>query len=675
MCGLVGLVIALVTGANSTSAAAKWIRLEGPDFVVMSDASERSVVDFARDYAAYRMAAQHFFARPGTAAPRSILMLFSRHRDFSTYTRELDEKSHLQLFSFSTEVDGRAVTALSRGDDWDQTMRLTREFETIWVMRSYGWALPTWMAQGCGSVLSSIEIGRDNTVVVGNSTSHVGAWSTAWMLPWERFFEISRGSPEYTGETKSGVFHSQAWGLMHWLLLRDVHGAARFADLARRLSNDLPADAVTTVGGVKLEELTGAVRRHVQHGRLPTLRIPFDAAAVESSFTVGPLPEFERLAMLSDLAAAAGKVNDADLLYFKARALAPNEPVVLEAGARWSLRRGEQEAAIDRYREAMAAGSTNAQAYLASARWRLDRSAGGADRAGGGIPVVLEPARAEILRALELDAGQGEAFRLLGRLAYLEPEPDAAWLETLTRRIGPDFWGTQVRLYRGLLLGRLGRIDEAVADFKVLLTQSEASEALKENAERHLVQLRMAEVRADMEKAVNAGQFTEGLALLDRWAAEAKPAEVELRELGRLRQQIVAARAKADQRTFERVFRELNGLIKVRHWDAAIARAAALVADATASPDLHRAFVKLADQVDGVATLQLLRADLKAGRKAEAIRRAEAYLARAPAEEKSRAAIEARLAEARGDGPTQATEAADDATDAEGAAPIGDDSA
>jgi hypothetical protein len=74
-----------------------------------------------------------------------------------------------------------------------------------------------------------------------------------------------------------------------------------------------------------------------------------------------------------------------------------------------------------------------------------------------------------------LDRGFGEAYALIDRIAFLEPEPNAEYLEVFSQRVGPDIWGTRARYDWGVLLGRLGRWDEAMKDMNQLLFGPEAT--------------------------------------------------------------------------------------------------------------------------------------------------------------------------------------------------------
>ncbi|WP_221029527.1 tetratricopeptide repeat protein [Actomonas aquatica] len=637
------MLIAVMVGVSAASAARDWIKLEAPDFVIMSDANEKTVREFAREMAGFHEAARQLFGRPGVGTSRSLIILHSRHKDFVAYGTREERDSRTRPFSFSTEVDGRAVTAVARGSNWRETRRIMAEFETIWLMRRYGWYLPIWMAQGSGSVVSTVEV-EDDRVTIGQTMNHAQVIANNNLLPWSRFFDVGRSSPEYTGDKSPGVFHAQSWALMHWLLLQDDNGAARFATLGQRIAVLDGMQAVAEASGYLPEDWERKIRAHLR-GRVPRRDLPFDAAAVEASFVVTPLAEAELLAWQSDIAAAAGRDAEADLRYLRALDLAPNEPYTLESGARWYWRRGEHASAIEKYQAAIEAGSQNAGAYISSAEWRVMRSSGNTDREGSGVPVVMEEAEREVRRALELDPGYGEAYQLLGRLAVLEREPDESKLELLSRRIGPDFWGIQARYYRGCLLDRLGREEEAQVDFDWIVHQAEASEHTQRNASNRLTRMRLEPLRAAVDEAMQAQDYATAWSALEDWEAEKLvPAdEAEVREL---KQHVSDVKKRAEQHELDRAVDRLNRMLKRAAFAEAQQEARRLAAK-DVSDTMRDAYARLTRQVDEIATLQLMRLASKTERWAEVERLADEYLPTAPAEGKYREKIEALLAEAK----------------------------
>ncbi|GAB5559417.1 MAG: hypothetical protein SynsKO_10640 [Synoicihabitans sp.] len=629
----------------SRAEARDWIKLEAEDFTLMSDAREATVVEFALGFAAQRHALRTLLARPGVKVPRSIMILHSRSKDFREYTSESKTDWNTQRFSSSVIIDGQSATTLSLNSADDRAFEVAMEFDTMWALKRLGYALPTWMSQGTGQVFSTTRVDiKKGMVEVGRAPPSGRGLSSQNFLRWSRFFEVTQSSDEYRGRKKFGMYHAQSWALMHWILFQDEEGPQRFIALAERLNSARGMEAVLEVTGVELKQLGRSVTRHTGT-RSPTVEIPFDAARVKTGFKISPLPDAERFAIMTDFAAAAGKTHLANYLYYQAEQMLPDSPQVLESGARWNLRQNDRESALRFYRRAIEKGSTNPRAYLYSADWRLDRAGGNIDRKGDGIPIVLEPAKAEVDRALELDPGMGQAYALLGRIAFVEPEPNAAHLDRLTAGIGPDFWGTRARYYRALLLERLGRVDEAIADMRILEDHPESSSATREGAARSVAMWELRGVEIEVRSLSEAGKFQEAWKVLAE-ATERGGDAASLARLDEIKGRLSEYQTRREQADYDRNLKRLQGMLKRRASEEAWTEVKALVAGAT-SESLTQGYRRLEIQIGGLVLAQRVRAATREKRWADVIENAELFLSSQPEGHKSRTDVTESLAQAR----------------------------
>ncbi len=501
--GLLSLICCLLL--PTAQAASKWIRLEADGFTILSDASPKEVEKFALDYAAFRQTTQELFAAPGQRAPRANLVLFQREKMLREHVPPSSDPNKT-ISVFTIEIDGDAVLALALAGDRQRALEMAFEFDTIWTLRRYGYFVPTWMGQGAGKVLSTLVLRKDHRILGRPADRFTGPLEREGLMNWERFFGIGVGSKEYSGHKTMHRFHSQAWALMHWVLMEEGDGGERFRRLAQELRRQGPVGAVETVMGI--EDLTrtgGRVRRLSR-----TLQLPFDEAATRASWKITPATESEVQVRLADLLAFSGRAAQANWAIEQALADDPNSPLVQEAAARRELRQQRPDLAIDRYRAAIAAGSTNPTPYLRSATDRLNRGRRGQyDYLGGGVPREVNAALDEIRRAIELDPGSQEAYQLLGRAFYVSRELPPTAIDELSPGIGPGETGAMVRFYRGLAYLRLKNPKDARDDFLAVSEDNEASEALQLNAINQLQRAEFDVVRQDVERLLLAGDFAE----------------------------------------------------------------------------------------------------------------------------------------------------------------------
>jgi tetratricopeptide (TPR) repeat protein len=640
-----GMIVVVNLVGLSPLWAAKWVKLEADEFTIYGDVGQRKVVDFARKYAASRHALQEILGQSGVKVPRSVMVLNASHTDFLSYTTETEVDDRDRRFSSSMVIDGRSVTALSMKGRSDRVFEIAMEFDTVWALERFGWSLPTWMSQGTGIVFSTSRFNaKTGEVVVGERPAIGEGIGINSYYDWDEFLRAGRNSDVYRERRNRRSYHAQAWSLMHWILLQDEKGPERFAELESRLADGDWEDALVEVGEVPLQDLRKTILKHVR-GRIPTVAIPFDADAAEANFVITALDEVELLALKSIIAGATGRHGEADRLYFAADSMGSDLPVVLEAEAQWYLRQGDRASAVMSYREATEKGSTNAHAYLVSADWRLDQAGGGYDTQGGGIPMVMEPAEAEIMKALELDPGLGWGYALLGRIAYLEPEPDPAWLDILSSRVGPDQWGTRVRYYRGLLLERLDRMDEAVAEMVVLKEHPEATPQTRRSAKKRWLDWQTKDLEREVRDLINAQRFAEAHEVIRVWSETNEEPELEPR-LEHFAEVVSHNQVLADQHRFDRERQRLQNMLKMGQFEEAWVRVKELKAEAT-SDSLRKGFGRLETQIGGVVLSVRVKQAAAAEDWETVVTNAEAFLSSQPEDHRSRAKIERALGDAR----------------------------
>ena len=444
-------------------AAEQWLRLESEDITVLTDAAEKQALEFAVGYAAFRHVFNTLLPPDGRRPPPTQLILFRKHSSLAKYCGN-ERNSRTELLTITTEIDGRALVAFSLEDGRTEALRSAFEFETIWGLRRVGLMLPLWMSQGTGEVLSTLRIEKGKCVIGLRRDNFDDVLLIKRWHSWPEFSVVTPASVGYYDVGQTCSFHAQAWGVMHWVLLAKPDAARdRFAALARKTQEISQADdALAAIFGIAPSEVKDAIRRHLRRGG--RIEIPFDAEIERTRLAVTNAGKAEVHVRLNDLLRAAGRMSDADAELEQAREGAADDRLVKEALARRAVLANKTDDAIALYREAIAAGSTNPWAFLISAiSWLDSVSSGGRDSEGQGGESADTAVR-ELRQALELDPGNGDAYRALGRAFFLAERITPENVEELTPGLAAAGVGPWVRCYRALLERRLGRIDAGLAD-------------------------------------------------------------------------------------------------------------------------------------------------------------------------------------------------------------------
>ena len=336
----------------------------------------------------------------------------------------------------------------------------------------------------------------------------------------ETFFDIYEESPEYAGKEATGMYQSQAWALMNFILMQENKPRERFMGLKEKIyDRQGEMQAVASLVGVPMEKWERAIHRQMGGGH--EIRIPFDEKAILARLKIEPADAAEVMVRESDLLVSYGREAEGDALLDQAVALSPQAIYVNEALARRAMRHQDQTAAARFYRQAMAAGSTNTNAWIISAAERLVQvQAYGSDVAGGGSNSTLT-ALEEVHRALQLDPGDRNAWRLLGRVYFVLAKADEAGLAELSRAVTDQENGLHVRYYRGLLQFRLGHMAEAVADLEYVETHPRTSPAVRQSALNFRAKLQFQTDKGQVERWVGEEKYDEARAAVARGSEQA----------------------------------------------------------------------------------------------------------------------------------------------------------
>lgn len=459
-----------------------WLQLRSDDFTIYSDAPRRELEAFAVSYAAFRQVSREVLLKPGQTPPPSIILLFRKEKTFKNHV-PIPEERNFTPATYSTEVDGSTLTALSLTGDRDQAMTMLVEFETTWMLGRLGYFLPTWIAQGAGKVLSSLDVSKSR-VTIGARPS---AFEETTTLPWERFFEINEASPEYRGKGafEMGVYHAQAWSLMHWVLLGGPDTRDRFQRVAAELRGVSITPQVAAVLDCPVTKLSREISRHFRGGPV-TRAFPFDEKSLRSTWNVENAPSFEVDIQRAEILFAAEKTVEARAVILNLQVTAGDSPLVQEALARSAQREGDSVTAAAHYRRALELGSKNPTTRLRSASALLDESSmNGADYPGNAAGNAAE-AIAQIETVLADDPTNLDAYRLLGRALFVAPKITEQDLEKLSPGIGPGAAGARVRYYRALLYLRLNQPEKAREDLRLIADDSSVPNNDRQRARNRL---------------------------------------------------------------------------------------------------------------------------------------------------------------------------------------------
>ncbi|MEO6875623.1 MAG: hypothetical protein ABI222_12460 [Opitutaceae bacterium] len=500
---------------TSAGAAEKWVRLEAEGVTVYSEVSAANATEFLINYVGFRHTFQSVLGRDNQPLGPVHIVLYRKRASLGKITGESPDVTMVTV-ALTAMLDGDVVLGLSEDGDRTKALRAILEFDTICSLKRQGYFLPLWMEQGSGEVLSTLEMEKDSCVMGPSIDWMIGALGNEKWIPWERFSRIQTTSADYTIPESFRIYAAQSWALMRTVLLRDPAKAReRFRALVNEVHrNPLANSAVAKILQVGPQAVPSEMNRTMRQGG--RLVVPFDRALARSKITRADAPPVEVAVAVASLTLIHGSVAAEDGALQRAIELAPDSPLVLEAMARRELKYGDKSKAAEYYRSAIAAGTTNPQAFYRSAERRLDDAMGsGRDQPGqGGTPVA--DALGEIRQAMKLNPGDGQAYVLLGRALFAsENLTDDDRAELKPGFDSPED-GPSVRYYDALLQLRLDHYDEAVASLRLLLRNDAVKAERRQSFLREFAAQNFGLVKDRIEPLVHAHDFESARALLNQ---------------------------------------------------------------------------------------------------------------------------------------------------------------
>jgi tetratricopeptide (TPR) repeat protein len=381
---------------------------------VYSDAAPET----ARSLAAGLDRLHVFFVRQVGLSPppqRKVRVIcFASPQEYAQY------RTHPRADAYFLGTEDRdyiVMSASARGD-----LRVAAHEYAHVLIRSSGWKLPEWIAEGVSDVVSTVQL-RDRESRIGGDLAERSAVlkNTPW-LPLPELFAYRLDKSAHTS-----VFYAESWAIADLLMLSPAY-TARFPSLLAALAAGVPAErALHDVYGASLFSIERDARARLARSS-PGIPLP-PVSADSTALRPEPLTPFAAHAVLADLRFANGELGLAESLY---RALAAEHPADAEihgALGTLALRRGDTGSAIAEWQRAIDLGTGDAALCFRYAALAGER--GLPARAALERAIALRPdfddARYQ-LALLEKNAGHAaDAIAQLRAMGHVAPARAFAW--------------------------------------------------------------------------------------------------------------------------------------------------------------------------------------------------------------------------------------------------------
>jgi tetratricopeptide (TPR) repeat protein len=488
----IGAVVSLgLKDADLPPPERTWIRVETPNFTILSGASERRTLEIARRLERFREVLSRFYRDLKVNSPLpTFVYIFRDDASFTPYKTRFEGRPVDLAGSFVAARDANYV-AINGASESDPLSTIYHEYIHYFANNNLP-RLPTWFGEGLAECYDTFRADEKVAQIGRPVHGHIQTLRSSSLIPLRELFAITARSRDYNEGDRRGIFYAQSWALTHYLLWGNPERKPQLVQFLDRLRQGIGTDeAFTASFQTTPEKLQAELRSYVSQGRFLFSVVKFDELRYDASARVTPMSREDVLCRLGDYLArtAPDRAADAEKHFLEALKVNPGHAashaglgVVLDLSGR-----PEQSAA--HFEKALALDPNDALAayrYAESLLFRQDPGPEGVSP--DGVPAHIARARELFGQSIAARPGFAEAYVGYGLTFFRTPgsvAPGITMLEKAARLLPSR---TDILRNLTVLYAEDGRWDEAHAIVERVLTRMNDPESL-ESARTALAQM------------------------------------------------------------------------------------------------------------------------------------------------------------------------------------------
>ena len=427
----------------------KWIEIRTPNFRFLSNAGRMTTRQVAADLEELRAVLAEFTDYDLQSPLPTFIFVFKGDRSFLPY-KILYEDRPAKVSGYFIGGDYANYIAIN-ADAQDASAIVYHEY-VHYVADHNMWYLPMWFSEGLAQFYESFEVVGDTVHIGLPILRNLVVLRGAVPIPLDQLLAADRWSALYNESDRKGLFYSQSWALVHYLLLGDQERRQQLGDYLEFVRNGVPGDeAFATAFSGDYESLTRELRAYLRTLSFPSIETKADID-LNKEFEIREMSYAEVLYRLGDLLANQHLDRPERRVYFEAAIEAdPDYGAPISAMAVEAENRANWEAALTLHERAAKSSPNDAMVLF---RWGEFMS-----RRGG----QFDSAISALTRSVEVDPSFAPAWATLARVyadAGETSEVAVGAARTAHSMMPSDTMATRdlVRLYL-----RLDRREEAVS--------------------------------------------------------------------------------------------------------------------------------------------------------------------------------------------------------------------
>jgi tetratricopeptide (TPR) repeat protein len=413
-CLLGALLLIMAARASFAEKPSAWSRMRSPNFIVVTNASEKQARRVAYQFEMIRAVLRQFFNRRGSTTDPPVIIIAAK--DEATFRTLLPE---IYLGKGSTQLAGLYVGGpeknyvalrldVSLNRDTDEPFEPVYHEYVHYFMRRVMSQIPLWLTEGLAEFYGNTRLEGKYVLVGAPSSSNLTVLRQFQLLPLSTLFAVNASSPYYHENNKASIFYAESWALTHYLMVQDWRSKTDHLNqfVALLGENRAAEDAAKrTIGDP--QALEKALGGYVGMFAFTTARLPAPPEVNEDAFAPEPISEAESLAVRADFLVHNRRYAEAKQMLAEALKIDPKLASAYESMGQLYAQQNQTEEANKWYSQAVA---LNSQSCLANFYYATNLLKGRMD------DDLAAKAEASLRAAIRIDAQFAPAY---DALAYL----------------------------------------------------------------------------------------------------------------------------------------------------------------------------------------------------------------------------------------------------------------
>ena len=466
------------------AAAAEWVRVETPNFIVYGETGERRVREVAEEFERFREALGRVIPGAATPAPvPTVVVVFGSQRSFQPYVPRFNGKP-VKLGGYFFSSDDMNIVAFADGNRTESLRTIFHEYVHL-VIENVSQGLPLWLNEGLAEYYSTFQVleGGRRALIGAVIPAHLHLLSERRPLSIPELLAVDSKSSAYNEGERQSLFYAQSWALVHMLVAGTANRATLLSEYGRLVASGTPSlDAWQQV--FKDENIIRQLERYVGQEVMKGVLYRFNQNIPTVKSYSSEVSEGDVQAVLGDLLRRVAPPEETAARFKEAMAL---RPASARVRALYGLLMLDEDMADSARPLLLEAANDKAdwlvQYHVATGLTRIATATDDSD------PVLIETARAALERVQAARPELANAMALSARLdAADDTDIDPRALQTIRRARAISPGREDYILIESFILLRLGEYVLA-RQLLVPLTGPTHSASVRDNAQSVIEQV------------------------------------------------------------------------------------------------------------------------------------------------------------------------------------------